>query len=163
MNPFWAIACILLLLITIVAGTGAFLGFAKRAIPRNARRIALERRDDSAHGFADAMRGAGVSPEVSSPLYSDLSWTFELYGIYSFPPRPDDDLRAIYGFGLPDEYNEFMDLDLRDVANRVARRCGRRPNARAADLDRQLSQLATVRDLGRWTESLPRVGELAED
>ena len=157
MNPLWAVAAIpLLALVALVTG-GALVGIEKQRIRRVARKLAFERSGDTGESFTQEMLRSGVPADVSGALYSEMNRALEQYEIYAFPARADDALSAVYGIRLPGERNDFMDTDLRDIAHGVARRSGRWVMAVGNELDNQLVKLMSVRDLGRWISSLPRV------
>lgn len=154
MNPLWTIGGIMTLFVAMLLIGSAVLGAEKRYIRRTGRRLAEERAGDTSDSFAEEMERSGVSRDVSLALYAEMGRALEGYGIHAFPARPDDHLRGVYGIGLPDEDNELMDTDLREIARGAAKRSGRRVTLEGDELDKQLMTLSTVRDLGKWLSSL---------
>jgi len=132
----------------------ALTAFANGARRRLIWRLAEERTSDTGDAFAHHMQQVGVPTDVSNALYKELGRAVG-QGVPLLPVRADDDLRVVYAMKLPDEENEFMDNDLREVVQAVARRTGRVPPDAGPEVDRELRQLRTVLELARWISLLP--------
>lgn len=152
----WLLVIFPIFVVLLLVVLGALMGRAERQLIRAARRLAEERFGDTTDSFIDEMLRVGVAADVNRALYAEMSRSLEVHGIYRFPARADDELSAVYGIVLPEKHNDFADTDLRDIVNGIAGRSGRSVMAAGDERDKQLAELRTVRDLGRWVSALTR-------
>lgn len=143
------------LFIGVLMVSGYLVATGKRRRREEVARLGDVRRGGSFATFAADFPPDYSAPEILRAVYGRFQQAAASHqGVDGVVVRADDGLEAIYDAYLVSDYNDFDELDLREVVSLAAADCGRRlPSPEEVSVR---AKLKTVRDVVAFLECCPR-------